>query len=65
MTRPATRVKDDPAKAAVREERRKSKARRDAVDAQAPFGKPFADLTGAEKDDLLKMLAIRAGLVEE
>lgn len=28
-------------------------------------GKVFADLTGPEKDDLLKLLAIRAGIIEE
>lgn len=65
MTRPATRVKDDPTKVAVRQERQKAKARKEAVAAQTPFDKPFADLTGSEKDDLLRMLAIRAGLVEE
>lgn len=28
-------------------------------------GKAFADLTDQEKDDLLKALAIRAGMIEE
>jgi len=42
-----------------RREREEKQAR------EALEGKVFADLTPAEKDDLLKRLAIRAGLVEE
>lgn len=35
-------------------------------DADALFsGKTFNDLTGPEKDDLLKALAIQAGIIEE
>lgn len=34
--------------------------------ARATFGgKVFADLTGGEKDDLLKQLAIEAGIISE
>lgn len=45
----------------------KRKATKAALDsAKGSFeGKVFGDLNGQEKDDLLKALAIRAGLIEE
>lgn len=45
----------------------KVKAKRQGKkDAEVAFaGKVFGDLTGPEKDDLLKALAIQAGIIEE
>ena len=62
MTQEMRKLRDDSAKEERRAAKRKQKAKQDAA---APLGKAFDDLTGAEKDDLLKRLAIVAGLVEE
>jgi hypothetical protein len=51
----------------VRAERRQGRAKQTATEsAKAAFeGKTFDSLSGADKDELLKSLAIMAGLVEE
>jgi hypothetical protein len=56
------KLKDDESKVARREARQKQKQVREAA---GPMDKVFADLSNAEKDELLKRLAILAGLVEE
>lgn len=49
----------------VEEEKRKAKSQAKAQVKGSVEGKVFADLNGQEKDDLLKVLAIQAGLIEE
>lgn len=65
MARQVVRLRDEPSQEQRRQRSRKRKRRREKVATQEAFDKPFADLTGQEKDELLKMLAIRAELVEE
>ena len=71
MMADAVKLKELPSEMEHRTQRRqtfrKRRTQRDAgTAAKAAFeGKAFADLTGGEKDDLLKALAIMAGLVEE
>jgi hypothetical protein len=47
------------------EAKRKAKAKAKAQVKTSLKGKTFDELTGPEKDDLLKALAIQAGLIEE
>jgi DNA replication protein DnaC len=63
----AIKARDITDKAAQWEARRAHRRRKAAsLDARQAFdGKTFAGLSGAQKDDLLKALAIRAGLIEE
>lgn len=67
----AIRMKEQVSETGRRAEARVGAAKRRArhtatQDAKAAFeGKVFSDLTAEEKDDLLKRLAIMAGLVEE
>lgn len=66
MSRSMVRLSDDPGnqeRKAARRRKHQEIERRTA--ASAPLGKVFDDLTAEEKDDLLKRLAIMAGLVEE
>lgn len=66
MARLMRRLKDDPSKTAKRQDRKKERQSRERkADAGQPLGKTFAELTSEEKDDILKRLAIMAGLVEE
>lgn len=62
MTQEMGKLRDSGTKVERRKARRKQKQKQDA---KAPLGKAFADLSEDEKDDLLKRLAIMAGLVEE
>lgn len=47
------------------EEQRKAKERARRTGPEAFKGKVFSDLTGTEKDDLLKSLAVSAGILTE
>jgi hypothetical protein len=58
------KIKDLPGRVAALQKKAATKAKADAVKA-AKQGSPFASLTPAEKDDLLYVLAVRAGLIEE
>ena len=62
----AIKAKDLPEAVAFRASENKKRASAKKLDdATTEFdGKLFADLTGQEKDDLLKALAISAGIIE-
>ena len=60
MPREALKAKDDPQQIARVADATRKRSRRDAVKA-----KTFETLTPAEKDKLLKALAVRAGLIQD
>lgn len=60
----AKRTKDIPGWAAEQAAKKAKKAREDGRKSGLS-GKVFEDLTGNEKDTLLKALAVKAGLIED
>lgn len=67
MMAEAIRAKDIESKEAQREARKAGRQRKVSFlsTRQAFSGKVFADLTDEEKGDLLKALAVAAGIIEE
>lgn len=65
MSRQMVRLTKDSTGQQEAKRRKRLLAARREESAKGPLDKAFADLTGTEKDELLKRLAIMAGLVEE
>lgn len=63
----AVKLREQPTEVAANEERRKRSGRRDNAEAlkEGFKGKKFSDLSKNEKDELLKALAVAAGLILE
>lgn len=63
----AVKLKDSQSEQDRRSDRQAMKAKKDAnaVMTGSFSGKVFGDLTGPEKDDLLKTMAIMLGVIEE